>query len=115
MPLYIFQHPKTKETKEVLQSMKHDHTYVDEKGVEWNRVWVNPHASIDTQIDPWSSKDFVAKTENKGGTVGDLWDKSKELTRKRAQENGGVDPVKVKSDKDYSKERNGMKRPSSCQ
>jgi hypothetical protein len=25
-----------------------------------------------------------------------------------------VDPVKVKSDKDYSKERKGMKRPSSC-
>ena len=39
MPLYTFQHPKTKEVIEVNQSMTDKHVYTDEKGVEWNRVW----------------------------------------------------------------------------
>ena len=42
MPLYVFQHPKTKETIEVLQSMKDDHVYTDENGVAWDRVWGQP-------------------------------------------------------------------------
>ena len=112
MPLYVFQHPKTKETIEVLQSMKDDHVYTDENGVAWDREWVNPNTSIDTQIDPWSTKDFVDKTKNKGGTLGDLFDKSAELSRKRASENGGVDPIKRKSEKTYSKDRKGLKRGS---
>ena len=73
---------------------------------------VNPNTSIDTQIDPWSTKDFVDKTKNKGGTLGDLFDKSAELSRKRASENGGVDPIKRKSEKTYSKDRKGLKRGS---
>ena len=39
MPLYTFQHPKTKEVIEINQSMTDKHVYTDEKGVEWNRVW----------------------------------------------------------------------------
>jgi len=92
--------------------MKDDHVYTDENGVAWDRVWVNPNTSIDTQIDPWSTKDFVDKTKNKGGTLGDLFDKSAELSRKRASENGGVDPIKRKSEKTYSKDRKGLKRGS---
>ena len=39
MPIYQFIHPETEEVIEVLQSMKQDHVYIDEHGVEWNRVW----------------------------------------------------------------------------
>jgi hypothetical protein len=41
MPLYTFQHPKTKEVIEITQSMTEKHIYVDSEGVEWSRVWDN--------------------------------------------------------------------------
>ena len=34
MPLYTFQHPKTKEVIEINQSMTDKHVYTDEKGVD---------------------------------------------------------------------------------
>ena len=46
------------------------------------------------------------------GTVGDLLDKSSELSNQRAQENGGVDPLKKKYYENYSKERKGAKHPN---
>lgn len=39
MPSYTFQHPKTSEVIEVLQSMTEKHEYFDKDGVEWSRVW----------------------------------------------------------------------------
>lgn len=39
MPIYTFQHPKTEEIVEITQSMTDKHVYVDEKGIEWKRVW----------------------------------------------------------------------------
>ena len=64
--------------------------------------------SFDVQCDPNSSKDF-ARVTNKGGTIGDLWDRSAELSAKRADKNGGIDPVKDKFFEKYSKERGGQK------
>ena len=45
------------------------------------------------------------------GTVGDLLDASKEMSQKRAESNGGVDPVKEKYFKKYSESRRGAKHP----
>jgi len=79
MPIYQFSHPAHPKIIEVVQSMKEPHVYVDEEGVEWKRVWGLPNTSIDTNIDPWSASDFTRKTGEKKGTIGDLWDQSKEL------------------------------------
>jgi hypothetical protein len=68
-----------------------------------------PNASIDTSVDPYSSKEFIQKTENKKGTYGDMMDYSKELSYERGEKNGGVDPVKEKYFKDYANKRNGAK------
>jgi hypothetical protein len=65
-------------------------------GNKWNRVYTIPQTSMNTEIDPFSSADFVKKTGEKKGTLGDLWDKSAELSEKRAKVHGN-DPVKDKT------------------
>ena len=109
MPIYIFQNPETQETIEVIQRMAESHTYVDEDGLEWSRVWVTSSINMDGNVDVWSNKDFHKSTENKNYTMGDMWDKSAELSATRAAKNGGIDPVKEQWKKDYSKERKGTK------
>ena len=89
--------------------MLEDHVYFDSDGLEWKRVFTIPNASIDSQIDPYSSKEFIQKTENKKGTIGDMMDYSKEMSLSRADKNGGIDPVKEKYYKDYSSKRKGAK------
>ena len=97
MPIYLYENPETGEVKEVLQKSKEEHVYFDENNLKWKRVWTIPHASVDTQADPFSEKAFSDSTNNKKMTIGDLWDKSKEMSQKRADKSGGQDPVK----KDY--------------
>lgn len=105
MPIYIFKNPKTSETIEVFQNVNDEHIYLDGDGLSYERVYTSPNVSVDSQIDPFSSKDFIEKTRNKKGTIGDLWDKSKELSEKR----GGLnDPVKNKFFSDYEK-KHGVK------
>ena len=70
---------------------------------KWRRVYTSPNASIDTKIDPFSRKQFVDKTGNKKGTLGDLWDRSAELSKERT-EIAGHDEVKEKFLKDYKKD-----------
>lgn len=101
MPVYIFQHPETEETKELHQKMSEAHVYKDEDGVEWSRVWTSPNYTIDNKVNPFSSKDFVRKTSKMRGSVGDLWDYSKELSDKR-QEIAGRDKIKA----DHEDQRN---------
>lgn len=111
MPIYTFKNPETQEQIEVVQKMKEEHTYVDENGLQWERVWSIPQASIDTNINPWDKNAFREKTRgDKKGTMGDLWDRSKELSDKRAEQNGGVDPVRTNYEKNYSRERKGKKK-----
>ena len=106
--IYLYEHPLTKEIKEVYQRIQDSHIYVDEGGVSWNRVFTVPCANIDTEIDAFSQQQFVEKTGRKKGTIGDLMDKSKELSEKR-RKSRGQDPVSKKFFEQYAKERNGKK------
>lgn len=93
MPLYSYINDSTGEIVELLQSIHDQHRYIID-GEEWRRIWNVPQISIDTKIDPFSSKQFLEKTSN-GGTIGDLWDRSKELSYLRAEKEG-FDPIKAK-------------------
>jgi hypothetical protein len=107
MPVYIFQNPKTKEYKEVFLALDAEKVY-HESGVKWQRIFLAPNVSVDTQIDANSEQDFVEKTKRKNYNLGEMWDASKDLSEKREKERG-VDPVKEKSLKEYSKKRRGAK------
>ena len=103
MPFYLFQNPKTQEVIEIMQSMKADHVYIDEKGVKWNRIFTVPNAAIDSgSIDPYSKEDFLKATEKKGITCGEMFDLSAEMSQKRESKDG-KDKVKEKAQKDYKK------------
>lgn len=84
MPEYFFQNPKTGEIKSIIQRMNDIHEF-SENGIKFDRLFTVPQASIDTNIDPRSSRDFVEKTGRKKGTIGDLWDKSAECAEKRGE------------------------------
>lgn len=109
MPFYLFQNPETGEIVEVFQQMKDDHSFLDERGVEYKRIFTIPNYSIDSKIDPFSSKDFAEKTKNKKGTIGDLLSQSKELSEKRGGE--ANDPVLKKYLSSYESEK-GVKHTS---
>ena len=109
MPLYTYKHPETNECKDILQSMNEEHVYIDEEGVEWNRVYFAPNSSIDSNIDPFSQRQFTESTGAKKGTVGDMLDYSAEMSQRRAEKTGGTDPVKQKYFDDYAKKRNGQR------
>jgi hypothetical protein len=112
MPTYIFQHPSTGDTKEISQRISDAHEYIDDSGIQWNRVFTVPHASIPslTRIDAGSEQDFMNKTQGLDGTCGDLFDLSNELsTKRKSQSSNGKDPVEQQFFKNYSKERKGLK------
>lgn len=108
MPIYIYKHPENEEYIEVFQGMNDKHEYTDEFGIEWKRVFLSPNAAIDLETNPFDKQAFLDKTKNPG-TMGDLWDRSAEMSHKRAEKNDGVDPYKKKYFKDYSKSRKGAK------
>lgn len=113
MPLYEFQKvDEPEKTDTIFYAMKDvpkvGEIITDEKGVKWKRIFTLPYAGVDTKIDHNSAQDFVEKTGKKKGSVGDLFDASKEASEKRAKERGGVDPVQEKFFKDYKKSRNGV-------
>lgn len=104
MPYYSFQNIKTKETKEFFFHMN------DKKEVDgWIRLWTNPNASIDSQINPLSAKEFSEKTKNKNYNLGQLFDKSAELSEKR-KKICGKDFEKERAQKEYEK-KTGAKHP----
>jgi hypothetical protein len=103
MPIYLFQDPRTEKIVEVIQGMNEKHVFFDEDGVEYNRIYTIPSSSIDSKIDPFSSKDFADKTRNKKGTVGDLLNMSKELSEKRGGDKS--DPVLKNYFSSYEKEK----------
>lgn len=111
MPIYLFQNQETEEITEVFFGMNDDKKHIDENGLEWKRIFTVPNASIDTKIDPNSAKEFVQKTGNKKGTVGDMLDLSAELSAKREAKDG-KDSVKEKFFEDYKKKTNGKKHMS---
>lgn len=114
MPLYLYENTETGEVLEVLQSMNDTHEYngedESEKGL-WRRIYVNPNMSTDTKLDPFSESSFRASTVGKNDTYGQLFERSAEASEMRAQQAGGIDPVKQKSYDDYSKMTNGKAHP----
>lgn len=106
MPIYLYKNPETEEVVEVVQKMSEPHTFFKD-GVKWDRVFTKPNASIDTKINPFSQQEYVEKTYNKKGTVGDLLDLSKELSQERKSKEG-EDKVKRKYFDDY-KNKMGIK------
>jgi hypothetical protein len=111
MPTYVYKHPNEERYIEVIQSMNDEHTHFDEDDVEWKRVFVNPQLNVESNIDPFSNVDFIEKTGKMKGSYGDVMDLSKELSEKRKEANGGIDPVKKSYYEKYSKERKGAKHP----
>jgi len=111
MPIYVYKHPDEEEFREVLQGMNDEHVY-EEEDVEWKRVFLSPNAAIDNSIDPFNNQQFIDATYKKKGTVGNMMDLSAELSSKRAEKAGGIDPVKEKFYDNYSKERKGAEHPN---
>jgi hypothetical protein len=113
MPIYLFQHPSSKEVIEIKQRISDRHEYIDEHGVMWNRIFTVPYTSVPnmTRIDATSEQEFMKKTQDFQGNMGDLFDASKDLSEKR-KEIMGNDPVQQKFYKKYSKDRKGLKHTS---
>lgn len=109
--IYLFQHPVSKEVIEVEQSMNEAHIYIDEGGVEWDRIFTIPNAFITEKINPYCPNQFMNKTNGHRQKLGDLYDRSQELSAIRAEKNGGIDPLKAQADINYSKSRRGRKIP----
>lgn len=127
MPIYEYRNSKTGETRDVILSVGKRDSFKGDDGEDenWERQVSKANFTIDSSssVDPFSKKDFQKVTSNKNGTVGDLMELSEELSQKRADSNGGIDPVQEKHYKDYEKktgkkhqddkpkiiERNGVK------
>jgi hypothetical protein len=112
MPIYLYQNPKTREIKEIIQSVHDLHEYYEDN-IKWNRVFTVPEVNTQDKLSVDSNaKDFDRITGKKKGSIGDLWDQSKELSEKR-KKIYGKDPVKEKYFKDWSKKRKGKLHPKS--
>ncbi len=111
MPVYIYENPKTKDVIEIIQSVNDEHIYIDKNGLKWNRIFTTPQVGIDTKLDAFStSKEFAEKTRNKKDNVGQLWDRSKELSQKR-KDKFGEDKFKTANLDKWSKKRKGKRPP----
>jgi hypothetical protein len=103
MPCYLYANPKNpKQVVEVYQGMNDVHEY-EVDGVKWERVWTVPQATIDTDLDPFNQNQFIEKTGKNNGKLGDVWERSAELSAKRADKRDGVDPIKQKHFDNYRK------------
>lgn len=112
MPIYIYQNPKNKKIIEIIQSIHDNHEYIDKDGLKWNRIFTAPQLNTDgTLKGDCSESQFSEYTKKQKGTIGDLWDRSKELSEKR-EKIYGKDPVKTKFLKDWSSKRKGRNKPS---
>lgn len=113
MPLYTYIHPETEETIDVVQSVHDDHVYIDKNGIEWKRVFTVPEVNTNGTLKAETTdKQFSEYTKNQKGSIGDLWDRSSELSEKRKKVYG-KDPVKNKYYENWSKKRKGRVHPKS--
>lgn len=110
MPQYLFCHPEDdSQIVEAFFHMNDKKFYIDENGLEWRRVFTVPQACVDSDFDPRNKEEFMRRGA-KYGTLGDLMDKSRELSEKRAEKEG-FDPIKREFFDQYAKTRNGAKHP----
>jgi hypothetical protein len=107
MPEYLYENPKSGEVISVIQGINEDHSY-EKDGVKYVRVFTSPNMAVDSDYSSLTEQQFVDSTKNKKGTLGDLWDVSKEASLKREKVHG-KDPVKDKYFKNYSSKRKGAK------
>ena len=42
MPEYLYQNPETGEVLSIIQGMNDEHKFVDDQGLEWKRIFLNP-------------------------------------------------------------------------
>lgn len=101
-PIYLFENESTGEVKEVLQSMNEPRVYFED-GVQWRHVFTVPNAASNSQIDPFSSNQFIEKTGKQKGKMRDLYEQSQEMSERRKQITGGIDPVQRAYFDDYQK------------
>lgn len=87
--------------------MTEPHVY-SRDGVEWKRVWQVPQAIVKSvsNMNPFNTREHVDKTGQMKGSVGDLWDISREMSERREQKLGHEDPVKREYFRDYEKKNN---------
>ena len=111
MPEYTYKHPKKDIYIDVVQGINEKHVFF-KNGVEWQRVFSAPQIGIQTKIDPFSKRQFVEKTGQSRGSVGDVLDRSAELSQKRKDQTGGIDPLQEKHFSDYARIRHGKRHPS---
>jgi len=111
MPFYSYINPETEEIIDVVQSVHDDHIYIDKNGLKWSRVFTAPEINTQGQLKSTSSqKEFAEFTKNKKDSMGDMWDRSRELSDKR-KKIYGKDPVREQYYKDWSKKRKGKIHP----
>lgn len=110
MPQYLYANPDNEtEIIEIIQSINDPHEYIKD-GVKWVRVFTVPTMATDTCADPYSASDFIKNTHKKGN-FGNIMDYSKEMSQKRADKEGGRDPIREKYYENYSKTRRGAVHP----
>jgi hypothetical protein len=107
-PIYTYKHPDREEYIDIIQAMMEEHVYVDKGGVKWEREYAAPNAQVKDTIDPFNKNQFLQKTADSKGTMGDMLDRSRELSEKR-KEVLGKDPVQEKFFDNYAKERRGQR------
>lgn len=111
MPVIEFQHEESGETISVLVSINAPAAERQTQTVDgkvYKRVWSAPQIAKDIRSVDGTQSDFDRMVSGKKGlTVGDAWDKAKELSEQRAQRNGGVDEVQEQFYKDYQKKTGG--------
>lgn len=114
MPIYPFIHNETKEVVDVYIPITGDVTsfngFDGTQSGQWKRCYdasyYNTYTSrgvVGVKQNAHSQKDFLKATENKNYTIGDLWERSRELSEERKAKDG-VDKVKEKFLKDYEKQ-----------
>ena len=105
--IYLFENPATGEIKEIYQSINDKHEYSEGK-VTFKRVFTTSQLSNNTQIDPYSMKEFTGKSRDKNYTYGEMIDRSGELSEKRASKDG-KDKLKEAYFENYAKRRRGIR------
>ena len=109
MPTYIYKHPSKDEYIDLIQSINEPHEYKDKNGLKWVRVFTSPQVNTNGTLDVNAdSRKFAEYTKNHKGTIGDLWDRSAELSEKR-KKIYGEDPVKKSYKEKWSKKRKNKK------
>lgn len=107
MPFFDFENIETHEIREIwIKNLTAPRVYNGEDNNEkekWKVLMCRPNMSVSSIIDPYDSKSFRAATTNKKGqTIGQLWERSAELSQKRADKEG-KDPIRQKRYAEYKK------------